>query len=51
LVGRFKMLLETVRQPVTYYRCYYMCDDPLCSPTGSEWVDEGLSPRVRAVRR
>jgi hypothetical protein len=38
------MLLKTVRQPVTYYRCFYMCDDPLCSPTGSEWVDEVLTP-------
>jgi hypothetical protein len=38
------MLLKTIRTNVRLFRCHYVCDDPLCSPVGSEWSDEALSP-------
>jgi hypothetical protein len=38
------MLLKTVRMPVRFYRCHYACTAVDCSPVGSEWSDEALTP-------
>jgi hypothetical protein len=32
----------TLKRPMRVFRCYYICENEDCSPTGSEWVDEAL---------
>jgi hypothetical protein len=38
------MMLTIVKRPVRVFVCHYLCTAIDCSPVGSEWSDQALSP-------